>query len=405
MTTTEPTTTKPRWLANVNVVDVASGDVLGDRHVEVVDGRVHAITTSLPPAQTQVLDGAGRYLMPGLISCHTHLSIVFPMSSTDPLEPPALTVLRALQRARQALAAGITTVRCVHEQHRADLMLRQARRRGWAQVPRIFGAGQAITTPKGHGAGAACVVAEGEEEFYRAAVAELEAGADHIKIFINGGIANEGEDPSASEMSDGELDGVVRAARGHGKYVVAHSGSSVAISQALERGARCFEHAYELDAGTAARLARAGAYLTPTLIVTNCEPWMKANNFSEATMANARQAAPGHLASIQRAIAAGVLLLCGTDVPPGDDVGGLPATVVELQLLERAGLSRLAALQTATTTPARLLGAEGEIGQVRPGVAADLVVLDENPLDDLKALGTVRAVLQDGHVVSSGLGN
>jgi imidazolonepropionase-like amidohydrolase len=185
--------------------------------------------------------------------------------------------------------------------------------------------------------------------------------------------------------------------------VVAHSGASTAIRQALARGVRCFEHAYELDAGTAALLVDAGAYLTPTLIVTRCEPWMRANNFAEATINSAKFAADGHLESIKNAIAAGVPLLCGTDLPPADDVGGLPATVVELLLLEEAGLSRLAALQTATTTPAKLVAAAGDIGQVRPGFRADLLVVDEDPLDDLSALGTVRLVLQDGRIVKSAL--
>ncbi|MGA3220179.1 MAG: amidohydrolase family protein [Acidimicrobiales bacterium] len=291
----------------------------------------------------------------------------------------------------------------MHEQHRADLWLRHARRRGWVDVPRIFGAGQAITTPKGHGAGAAWVEAEGEEGFYRAALEELEAGADHVKVAISGGLARQGEEISRSEMTDDELDGTVRAAREHGTYVVAHSGASKAIRQALERGARCFEHAYELDVSTAALLAEQGAYLTPTLVVTRCEPWMRANGFAEANIATARRAADGHLESIKHAIAAGVQLLCGTDLPPADDVGGLPATVVELRLLEGAGLSRLGALQAATTNPARLMGVPGEIGQVRPGFRADLIVVDDNPLDDLAALGTVRLVLQDGRAVKLAL--
>lgn len=387
------------WLADANVVDVETGEVVRGRHIEVTDGNIRSLASSVPPGEPDVVDLEGRFVLPGLVSCHTHLSIVFPQSATDPAENPAATVLRAAKRARDALAAGITTVRCVHEQHRADMWLRQARREGWAQVPRIFGAGRAITTPKGHGAGAACVEAEGEEEFYRAALAELEAGADHIKIFISGGLNREGEDPSMSEMTDGELSGTVRAADEHGTYVVAHSGASMAIRQALERGVRCFEHAYELDLPTARLLAQRGAYLTPTLIVTRCEPWMRANNFGEATIANARAAADGHLQSIRHAIAAGVPLLCGTDLPPADDVGGLPSTVVEMMLLEQAGLSRLGALQAATTTPARLMGVPDQIGQVRPGLRADLVVVDDNPLDGLDALGRTRLVVQDGKTV------
>lgn len=373
------------------------------RHVELSEGRVREVRASIPSGATDVIDLEQRYLVPGLISCHTHLSIVFPMSATDPDEYPAATVLRAAKRASDALDAGITTVRCVHEQHRADLWLREAVKRGWAQAPRIFGAGRAITTPKGHGAGMACAEAEGEEGFYLAARGELEAGADHVKIFISGGLAREGEETSRSEMSQGELAGTVRAARERETYVVAHSGASVAIREALGQGVRCFEHAYELDRPTAELLAGAGAYLTPTLVVTRCEPWMRANGFAEATIANAAATADAHLDSIKNAISAGVPLLCGTDLPPGDDVGGLPATVYELLLLEAAGLSRVAALQTANLNAARLSGVEREIGQVKEGFRADLIAVEDNPLDDLSALASVRMVVQDGRVVRSNL--
>ncbi len=388
-----------RWLTNAHVIDVTDGTVLRNRNVEIVDGAIRAVSATLPPAPGNVIDAAGRFVLPGLVSCHTHLSIVFPMSATDESESPAATVLRAAKRARDALDAGITTLRCVHEQNRADLWLRDAKQRGWAEAPRLIGAGRAITTPNGHGAGAACVTAEGEEGFYLAANEELEAGADHIKIFINGGLAREGEDVSRSEMTDGELAGAVRAASQHDTYVVAHSGASQAIRQALSSGVRCFEHAYELDTSTAALLAREGAYLTPTLVVTRCEPWMRANGFEEATIGNARAAADGHLESIKKAIAARVPLLCGTDLPPADDVGGLPSTVLELVLLEQAGLSRLSALQTATINPARLMGVQDRIGQVSPGFRADLIVVDDNPLDGLAALGDVAVVLQDGRAV------
>lgn len=368
--------------------------------LKLEDGLVSEVVSGTPRFQSSdVLDVEDRYVLPGLVSCHTHLSIVFPMSATDPAEAPTLTVLRALQRAHAALLAGITTVRCVHEQNRADLVLREAQAKGWARVPRIVGAGRAITTPKGHGAGMACVVAEGEEEFYRAAMDELEAGADHVKIFINGGLARGDEDLSAPEMTDDELSGTVRAAQQKGKYVVAHSGAPVAIRQALARGVRCFEHAYELDQATAELLATQGAYLTPTLVVTRCEPWMKANNFGQATIESAREASPVHWQSTQRAIAAGVPILCGTDLPPADDVGGTPATLWEMQLLHQAGLSRLRALQSATTTPARLMGLESTLGLLRPRSAADLLVVDGNPLDDLAELGSPRLVLQAGATV------
>jgi imidazolonepropionase-like amidohydrolase len=163
---------------------------------------------------------------------------------------------------------------------------------------------------------------------------------------------------------------------------------------------RCFEHAYELDDATAALLASSGAFLTPTLVVTNSEPWMRANSFDQATIDNAARAAEGHRASIARAVAAGIPLLAGTDLPPAGDVGGVPATVRELQLLEEVGCSRLRALQAVSVNPARLLGCSGWLGQVRPRFRADLLVLEANPLDDLAAMASVRTVIQDGRVVA-----
>jgi imidazolonepropionase-like amidohydrolase len=390
------------WLVNAHVVDVLAGDVLPARAVETApDGTIAQVTASAPPGlpDGQVTDVAGRWLLPGLISCHTHLSVVFPFSDTDEAENPALTAYRSAARATAALRAGITTIRCVHEQNRADLLLREAAGRGWISAPRILGAGRAVSVRGGHGAGSGCAYASGEDEFHAAALAELGAGADHVKIFINGGLASAGERVERPEMTDGEIRGAVRAAGHHDTYVVAHSGESAAIRQALAQGVRCFEHAYRLDDDTAALLARRGAYVTPTLCVTRSQSWMRANGFAEHTIANAASAADEHLASIQRAIRAGVTLLNGTDYPPGDLVDGVPVAVHELLLMAAAGLSPLRALQTATVNGAALLGIGARVGQVRPGYAADLIAVGANPLADITALRDISLVVQAGQVI------
>jgi imidazolonepropionase-like amidohydrolase len=345
----------------------------------------------------EVTDVAGRWLLPGLISCHTHLSIVF--GEVDEDENPALTAYRAATRATAALRAGITTIRCVHEQNRADLLLRTAVGRGWYQAPRILGAGRAVSAPGGHGAGGGCAYATGEEVFYRAALAELAAGADHVKIFISGGLNRAGEDLWRPEMTDGEIRGVVRAAGEHDTYVVAHSGGAQVIQQALAQGVRCFEHIYSLDDETAARLARPGIFVTPTLCVTRSASWMRATGFPSGSIDRHLAAGEEHLASVQRAIRAGVRLVNGTDIPPGDPVDGTPAAVYELFMLAEAGLSPLESLRTASVNAADLLGIGDRVGQVRPGYAADLVAVAADPLADLAAMRTISLVVQGGRVV------
>ncbi len=387
------------WLVNANIIDVATGERLVHRAVEIQDGLIAAIGSRAPAGASDVVDVAGRWLLPGLISCHTHLSVVFPFSDTDENEDPSITAYRSASRAHAALEAGITTIRCVHEQNRADLSLRRAAARGWIKAPRIRGAGRAISTVGGHGEGAAAVYATGEQEFYLAAAAEIEAGADHVKIFINGGLAKAGEHYDAAEMRDEEIRGVVRAADEHDRYVVAHSGESVAIRQALAQGVTSFEHAYRLDERTAELLARPDVFLTPTLCVTRSESWMRANHFEEHSIRQALAAADDHLLSIQRAIRARVNLVNGTDYPPGDLVDGVPAAIHELLLMADAGLSPLQSLQSISTQAARLLRIDDHVGQIRPGFVGDLIAVDADPLDDLDTLRHISLVVQGGEVV------
>ena len=225
----------------------------------------------------------GRYLVPGLISVHTHLSVVYPFSATDENENPGLTVLRAYGRAQDALRAGITTIRCVQELKRADLLLAEAARAGWADVPRIVGAGRAIGIPGGHGDGHGSVIADGPEAFREAALAELDAGCSHIKVFITGGIANLGETFDHPEMSKAEMAATVGAASERNTYVVTHAASSLAINWALDAGIRSFEHAYDLDEETAGRMAAKGVFLAPTLCVTRSPIPTRARSMRSAT--------------------------------------------------------------------------------------------------------------------------
>ncbi len=392
------------WFGNCNVFDSLTGEFLSNRYIEVNgDGLIAQISLDAPSSSELTYDLGGRTLMPGIISAHTHLSVVFPFSDTDPDESPAITAFRAAQRAGDALRAGITTIRCVHEQNQVDLLLKRAIKKGWIHSPRIFGAGRAISTPHGHGAGSACSYAQGGDGFYRAALEELEAGADHVKIFINGGLARAGESPEDAEMTDAEIAGTVKAAHEHGTYVVAHSGDSTAIMQALNHGVRSFEHIYRLNEATANALASAGAFVTPTLCVTRSESWMRKNSFEEASIQNALNASEQHLVSVKRAISANIPLINGTDFPPGDMVDDIPAAIHELYLMKDAGLSALQALHSISINPARLMSAEGSIGQIAPGLAADFIAVAENPMKDLDTLRNISLVVQSGRIVREDL--
>ena len=387
-------------IVNAHIVDVLNGEVTRNSSVEINSQGVITGVGVLSPiggmSESEVIDLEGRYLFPGLISCHTHLSVVFPFSLTDPQEDPAVTAFRAAQRAREALMSGITTIRCVHEQNQVDLALRNAARAGWFQGPRIFGAGRALATPNGHGKGSACSYAEDYEGFYQAAIGELNDGADHLKIFITGGMAHAGEKPENPEMTDDEIRGVVQAATEHDTYVVAHAGGSEAIQQALRLGVRSFEHGYVMDQETVDLMAAKNVFYSPTLCVTRSESWMRSRGFEEASIQNCLAASDRHLESAKLAIKANIRMTNGTDYPPGDLVDGVSAALHELFLMHEAGLSTVKALQSITSTAADLMNQGKNLGQIQPGYLADFVAAKGNPLEDPQNLREIDFVMQAG---------
>jgi imidazolonepropionase-like amidohydrolase len=402
------------WLANGHVVDVIHTTVRRDVNVEVAGGVIRTITADAAPDGAATVDLAGRYLLPGLVSVHTHLTIVYPFDETDIHETSAQSVLRGASRARDALHAGVTTVRTLDEQNQADIEIRKGVAAGWLEAPRIVASGRAIGITGGHGKGMACVYADGHDEFLKAARSELEAGADHIKVFITGGIAHADESFNGAQMTPDEMRAVVRATKEQDTYVVAHAGGGEAIREAITVGINAFEHGYDLDDQTVDMMAAHRSYLTPTLSVTSSPMWMRDHGFTEWQIALAQKVHPKHLASIQRAFSRaittadqldddGIRIVAGTDYLPGEPHDGTSCAVKEMEYLEQAGLPVGAALRAGTWEAARLLRAEDRFGSVAEGLAADLVVIEEDPTQTVSALRTIGTVIQEGRIVRSDL--
>lgn len=387
------------WLTNCTVIDIEDPGQSFQGSVRVADGAIAEFTEEAPPAGSAAVDLDGRALLPGLITCHTHLTEVYPFAAAAG-ETSADSALRAMGAATQALHAGVTTIRCVHEQNQADLRLRAADEHGWVRTPRILAAGRAITTTGGHGDNeGGCVRADGPDAFLRAAREELASGADHIKIFISGGIGDASENITTVQMSIDEMRAAVGAAEVHGGYVVAHAGNSASIALALEAGVRSFEHGYELDDATAAAMVERGVFLTPTINVTHVRSWMLARGFDESQVQRAAEVEPMHARSLETAIRHGVKIVHGTDGLPAEAVDGTTMTVVEAELLSRAGLGPRGALLAATANAAELVGLGSRIGKVAVGYAADLIAVPGDPLADISALRSIDWVMSRGEVV------
>ncbi len=386
-------------LHNCNLVDVRRGEVREKVAIGIEGGRIQSVKEAGQIQQGSAVDLNGLYVLPSLFNVHAHLSLVFPPHRLNRNETPAMTALRCYRRGLDALRAGVTTVRTVGELHRADIALRSMINEGWVDGPRIISAGRAISTTGGHGSGFGAIEADGADGFRRAAREELAAGADHIKIFITGGIGKRGEGLGEPQATPQEIEAAVSVASSKGTYVCAHAGGSEPIKKAVEAGVRSFEHCYGLDQDAARAIRKINGYIVPTLSVTHLLEWYRQHEFEEWIIERARAARDNHLESIRTAIRAGVKLVNGTDMSPGDTVDGVNVTVREAEFMVEAGLSPLEAIRACTLYAAELCKVDGQVGVIEPGYRADLIVVPNNPLKNIQSLRGIVYVMQDGGVV------
>ena len=384
-------------LKNCRLLNVENGEI-SEVSISLLNDEIQSIDTAIAEtSSSQVIDMQGAYILPGLISCHTHLTIVFPFHLSDPNEDAAMTAFRAYRRGQDALQAGITTVRTVGELNRADIALRRSIAAGWVTGPRIFSAGLGVSVTGGHGHGFTAE-ADGADDFRKKCREDLLAGANHIKIFLTGGIAHKDETFDEAQMSDDEIRATVEVAKSKGTYVCAHVGDSEPIMKGVKAGVRCFEHTYNLDAKTAAAIKEIDGFIVPTLGVTRSKDWMSQHGFEDWTICKAVSAAPDHLDSIKTAIKAGVTLVNGTDIPPGDHDDGAPIVIREMEHCVEAGLNPLQAIQTATLNAAKLINVNN-LGVIKAGAKADFIATIANPVEDISNLRNIFFVMQGGIVV------
>ncbi|MDA4128852.1 MAG: amidohydrolase family protein [Thaumarchaeota archaeon] len=393
-------------LRNCNVVDVREGTIRPNVSIRVEGKIIQSITPGSPTSGELTKDLSGAYVLPGLINAHVHLYVLSPIQAINPHENPAETALRCYSHASDALKAGVTTVRTVGELNRVDIALRSMITKGWVQGPRIVSAGRGVTPTGGHGAGLA-TEADGPDGFRRAAREDFAAGADHIKLFVSGGIANihdSRESLTEPQATLQEMEAAVSVASSKGTYVCAHATGSEIVEMAAEAGVRSFEHCYELNKDAVDAIRSVNGFLVPTLSVTSLPPeYRRKRGFSESTIDKMSAARPKHLESVRAAVRAGVKVVVGTDTPPGNTSEDVNVTVKETEFLVEAGMSPLEAVRSATLNAAELIMMEDRLGLVEPRYQADLVAMPSNPLEDIKNLRKIAFVMYDGQIIRDDL--
>jgi len=374
--------------------------------VVLIDGE--RIKSVGPAASTSIPSGARivradhKWLIPGLINMHVHLDLILPGTSGSALanESDAGRALRMAENARLSLESGVTTVRLVGTRDGTDFALKDAIDHGTAIGPRIFTAGEILGTTGGHGIRPGQGL-DGPYEVAKGVREQIRRGATWIKLAISGGIADSHGAIGASEMSVEELRAAVEAAHQRGVKVTAHASSAAAINDAIDAGIDCIEHGFLLNEPVIRKMKDKGVYLVPTIVVTQAGAMEFFRKIGSPDWYLARVASVGkvHWAALQYAIKVGVAIVLGTDQFPFEPNEGTTATVREAELYVEAGMTPLRAVRAATIEPARLLGAENDLGQIADGKYADIDAVDADPTADIHALRSIHLVIKGGQVV------
>jgi imidazolonepropionase-like amidohydrolase len=388
------------------LIDGKGGPPLTNAVVLVEGDRITAVGSNLSvPSGTQVIDLGTATLLPGLIDCHTHLTSQPGNNYYDDLfrRTPIDYAVVAHLYARRTLEAGFTTVRDVGAGELIDLALRKAIEAGTIPGPRMQVATLAVGATGGHNDlsgfspylkfGQLSGVADGVDDIRKLIRFEVKNGADVIKLAASAGVLSEEESVGAPQYSQEEMNAVVDEASMWGRRVAAHAHGPEAIRRAVRAGVTSIEHGTLLDEAGAKMMKERGTYLVPTMYALDyvIAEYGKLG-FPQHILDKARSMEKDAERSFRLAQRIGVKLAYGTDAavfPHGNNAK-------QFAYLVRWGLTPMRAIQMATTNAADLLGWSNRVGSIAPGLYADLIAVNGNPLEDITELERVRFVMKGG---------
>ena len=408
-------------IKHVNIVDSVSG-VRKDKNVFIKDGKIKSIfgNSDAMPEADEVLDVDGKWLMPGMIDMHVHMTAetgidksgmsggIWRMCTTSPLK-----AMHFLNNSQKAMMSGFTTLRnCGHTTYYTpeDVAVRDAIKKELVVGPNIVACAGYITMTAGHGdlstnrnirrlpeynIGERCFngvwgCVEGVRE-------KIRHGADFIKVMASGGMGSSGDEPEWPNYTVEELTAIVNEAHSLYRKTAAHTHSTEASRRCIEAGIDTIEHGCGLNDEMCEKMAEKGLFLIPTMRFVN--QLLESNDREERE--KAEKMAAIHDGALYAAMRNGVKIGYGTDTINALKHG---ENGLEILSMQEYGMSSKQIFDAATYISAQALGRENEIGLVQEGMNADLIVVDENPLEKMEILAygdNVKKVIVNGKVVKN----
>ena len=378
----------------------------------VQSGYVDAAALGLP-ADTAVIDLKDKFVLPGFMDMHVHLTSGG--AARNPMtrlrEGPEYFAVNAYANGYRTLMAGFTTVRDLGAVGDSVFGLRDAIRDGIVAGPKIIAAGEGISPTNGHAdvhglrrdlmeAQHKPNVCDGADDCRRATRDAIKYGANVIKVHVTGGVLDESDAGTGQQFTDEELKAIVDAGHAMGRKVTTHAHGKAGIDAAVRAGYDSIEHAMWADEESLKLMKEHGTWLVPTVWpitwVGDTPEKIRQGPFKDIapnSLAKLYQLGDQPKKMVRMAIKLGVKIALGTDN------GIAPHGTNAYEMLEyvEAGMTPMEALKTGTVNAAEA-GGVLDRGKIAPGLAADIIALDADPLQDIHAVLDVDFVMRDGIV-------
>jgi imidazolonepropionase-like amidohydrolase len=402
---------------DARVLDVVAGEYRTGQSVRITDGKIAEIGSSLKANKDSLeIPLNGKTLMPGLCDAHVHVTAYTADFAKLKATSPFYVGIKAFEIMGGMLARGFTTVR---DAGGADHGLANAVEENPTAAPRLLFCGHALSQTGGHGdmrrPGEVSLhqcfccsgmghVCDGITEVLRAAREEIRRGATHLKIMASGGVSSPTDRITSTQFTEEELRAIVNEANAANIPVMAHAYTSRAINRALKCGVKSIEHGNLLDQGSVDLMLDGDRFLVPTLVVYHALVQEGTEAGLSADMVQKTwEVLDAGLDALKLAYQQNVNIAFGTDL-----LGIMHRRQLEEFKLRSPVVANDDLVRQATCNAARLFNMEDQIGQVKEGLLADLIVIDGDPLDDITALTTpetsLKMVMKEGQICINNLG-